>query len=107
MIPFEEGFLPMDTLQTLCSDLVKNNRIPRESYERYQVKRGLRNADGSGVMAGLSHICNVHGYVLDDGEKRAVDGRLIYRGIDLNDLVGGCLAEKRYGFEETVWLLLL
>ncbi|MCI8497389.1 MAG: citrate/2-methylcitrate synthase [Clostridiales bacterium] len=106
MIPFEEGFLPEGTFQTLCSDLVKNNRIPRESYERYQVKRGLRNADGSGVMAGLSHICNVHGYVLDDGEKCAVDGRLIYRGIDLNDLVDGCVQEKRFGFEETIWLLL-
>ena len=94
------------TLTSLCDEFKKNNRIEPEKFEKYEVKRGLRNADGSGVMAGLTRICNVHGYVMNEGEKAPVEGRLIYRGIDINDLVGGCVSENRFGFEETAWLLL-
>lgn len=93
-------------LSSLCKELEKNNRIDPQKYEQYGVKRGLRNADGTGVMAGLTKICNVHGYVINEGEKSPVPGRLTYRGIDINDLVGGCVEENRFGFEETVWLLL-
>ena len=89
------------TLTSLCDEFKKNNRIEPEKFEKYEVKRGLRNADGSGVMAGLTRICNVHGYVMNEGEKAPVEGRLIYRGIDINDLVGGCVSENRFGFEET------
>ena len=94
------------TLTSLCDEFKKDNRIEPEKFEKYEVKRGLRNADGSGVMAGLTRICNVHGYVMNEGEKAPVEGRLIYRGIDINDLVGGCVSENRFGFEETAWLLL-
>ena len=72
------------TLTSLCDEFKKNNRIEPEKFEKYEVKRGLRNADGSGVMAGLTRICNVHGYVMNEGEKAPVEGRLIYRGIDIN-----------------------
>ncbi|HIR40748.1 MAG TPA: citrate synthase, partial [Candidatus Egerieicola pullicola] len=75
-------------------------------YETYSVKRGLRNADGTGVLAGLTNICNVHGYVINEGEREPVEGRLSYRGIDVEDIVAGCVAENRFGFEETVYLLL-
>ncbi len=95
-----------DTLTSLCDEFRKNNRIEPEKFEKYGVKRGLRNADGSGVMAGLTLICNVHGYVINEAERSPVEGRLIYRGFDIHDLVNGCMEEDRFGFEETVWLLL-
>ena len=93
------------SLEDLCAELQKNTTIDA-SRNKTEIKRGLRNADGSGVMAGLTKICNVHGYVMNEGEKMPVPGRLIYRGIDIYDLVEGCQKEGRFGFEETVWLLL-
>ncbi|MBE6757763.1 MAG: citrate/2-methylcitrate synthase [Ruminococcaceae bacterium] len=93
-------------LPSLCEEVRKHDRFSNETYEKYNVKRGLRNADGTGVMAGLTRVCNVHGYVLDEGEKFPVEGRLTYRGQNIEDLVENCMAEKRFGFEEVVWLLL-
>lgn len=84
----------------------RQNRIPAELYEKYTVKRGLRNADGTGVLVGLTEIGQVHGYIMDEGEKTPVPGVLRYRGIDVKDIVNGFQAEKRFGFEETVFLLL-
>jgi citrate synthase len=55
-------------LESLCNEFRANNQIPPEKFDLYQVKRGLRNPDGTGVMAGLTLICNVHGYLIDDGE---------------------------------------
>ena len=98
--------LSMDTLSILCAEHAKNNYIDPALFEKFQVKRGLRNPDGSGVMAGLTHICAVHGYVINDGERQPDEGRLYYRGIDVADLIAGCVEEQRFGFEETVWLLL-
>ena len=57
------------TIQELCEEYRQNNRITKEEYESNRVKRGLRNPDGTGVMAGLTHVCNVHGYLIDDGDK--------------------------------------
>ncbi len=93
-------------IKILCEEFKKYNYIKPENYNRYDVKRGLRNADGTGVTAGLTQICNVHGYILDEGEKSGVEGQLFYRGIDVRNLVDGCIKEDRYGFEEVVWLLL-
>jgi citrate synthase len=93
-------------LESLCNEFRANNQIPPEKFDLYQVKRGLRNPDGTGVMAGLTLICNVHGYLIDDGELVPDVGKLTYRGIDLNDIVNGCIAENRFGFEEVAWLLL-
>ncbi|OHD12006.1 MAG: citrate synthase [Spirochaetes bacterium GWB1_48_6] len=75
-------------------------------YEKYNVKRGLRNADSSGVVVGLTEVGEVHGYVIDEGEKVASWGRLRYRGYDVKDLVAGFQKEKRFGYEETAYLLL-
>lgn len=91
---------------SLCEEFRKNNYIDPAKFEQYDVKRGLRNADGSGVVAGLTLICNVHGYVINEGEKAPVEGKLTYRGIDIHDIVNACKQENRFGFEETVWLLL-
>ena len=93
-------------MKILCEEYRKYNYINPAYFERYAVKRGLRNADGTGVMAGVTQICNVHGYIMDEGERMPVDGHLIYRGIDLNDIIAGCQAENRFGYEETAWLLL-
>lgn len=82
------------------------NVIPAHYYTKYNVKRGLRNADGTGVLAGLTSIGEVHGYVIDEGSKVPVEGKLRYRGIDVEDIVVNCRAEKRYGFEEVAYLLL-
>ena len=75
-------------------------------YEKYNVKRGLRNADGTGVLVGLTGIGNVHGYIISDSEKVPALGRLFYRGIDVHDLIRGFQSEKRFGFEECAYLLL-
>jgi citrate synthase len=89
------------------SSLVESNyRIDPEFYTKYNVKRGLRNADGSGVLVGLTEVGEVHGYVISEGEKKPDEGRLTYRGIDVRDIVAGFQKEKRAGFEEVCYLLL-
>lgn len=98
--------ISMEALSSLCSELDKNNYIKKSDYERYQVKRGLRNSDGTGVMAGLTRICSVEGYYILDGERIPKEGRLSYRGYDINDIVNGCIKDDRFGYEEVVWLLL-
>ena len=80
--------------------------LDRSLYDKYNVKRGLRRNDGTGVMAGLTAIGDVKGYYIEDGEKIPCDGRLRYRGIDVREIVDGCRREKRYGFEEVIYLLL-
>lgn len=98
--------IPTESLKKLCDELEKYNRINPELFESYNVKRGLRNPDGTGVLAGLTKICNVHGYLLNEGEKMPIEGELIYRGINIKDIVAGCKKENRFGFEEVIWLLL-
>jgi citrate synthase len=88
------------------SNITGNDHIDSELYGKYNVKRGLRNADGTGVLVGLTRIGDVHGYIMDEGEKIPVDGKLYYRGIDVEDIVAAAAAEGRFGFEETVYLLL-
>ncbi|MDR0975116.1 MAG: citrate synthase [Ruminococcus sp.] len=93
-------------LQKLLVKVKALNKIEPALYDKYSVKRGLRNADGTGVVAGITNICNVHGYILDEGEKRAIDGELFYRGININDIIANTTEKGRYGFEETAYLLL-
>ena len=75
-------------------------------YQKYNVKRGLRNADGTGVLVGLTTIGNVHGYVVSEGEKQPIPGELYYRGINVKDIVQADRRERRFGYEETAYLLL-
>ena len=81
-------------------------KVPNEAFENYRVKRGLRERDGTGVMAGVTTIGNVHGYYVYEGEKVADEGKLEYRGYDMSKLIEGYTAENRYGFEEVAYLLL-
>ena len=87
-------------------ELDKNNWIKPNDYQKYHVKRGLRNEDGTGVMAGLTRICSVEGYYILDGERIPKDVKLSYRGYDINDIVNGCINEGRFGKYQEVLLLL-
>lgn len=84
----------------------KNSFINPYLFKKYVVKRGLRDVDGRGVLVGLTRIGEVHSYIIDENEIIPVPGRLMYRGIDINDIVEGFLREERFGFEETCYLLL-
>ena len=93
----------VDKMVDVVADL---NKIDPEYFTRYNVKKGLRNSDGSGVLVGLTEIGEVHGYVMYEGERKEDEGKLIYRGIDVVDLVKGTQQEQRAGFEEVCYLLL-
>jgi citrate synthase len=81
-------------------------QIDNELFEQFDVKRGLRNKDGTGVLVGLTNIGDVVGYKKEDGKVVAIPGRLLYRGIDIEDITHGFQIEGRHGFDETVYLLL-
>lgn len=83
-----------------------NNRIDPAFFDKYHVMRGLRNKNGTGVLVGLTEVGSVHGYTLVDDKKVPAEGKLYYRGIDLEDIVRGFQNEHRRGFEETAYLLL-
>ena len=93
-------------IDELTKILKKNDGIAPELYEKYDVKRGLRDKNGRGVLTGLTDIAEVKSYTIDDNEIVPCEGKLYYRGYDVQELVGGFIREKRYGFEETTYLLL-
>jgi len=95
-----------DKIHALAKIVKENGRIDPELYEFHNVKRGLRNANGTGVLVGITKVGAVIGYEKIDGVKVPCEGRLYYRGINLFDIVEGFQTEKRTGFEETVYLLL-
>ncbi len=99
-------FFSNQTLMTLCEEFAKYNLIDPSYYQKWDVKRGLRNADGTGVVAGVTQIGNVRGYYMQDGEKIPMEGQLFYRGIEISDIITGFRADDRFGFEETAYLLL-
>ncbi|WP_099203577.1 citrate synthase [Miniphocaeibacter massiliensis] len=87
--------------------LDSSSYIDPNLYTKYNIKRGLRNSNGTGVLVGITGIANVVGYEVKDDKKVPIDGRLLYRGIPLTDLVDGFQKDDRFGFEETAFLLLL
>lgn len=97
-----------DYLIYKLSETVKStSRIDKDLFTQFNVKRGLRNEDNTGVLVGLTKVGDVVGYErIPEGGLKAIPGKLYYRGIDLEDLVHGVEAEKRLGFEETAFLLL-
>lgn len=96
-----------DKSSALYDDIVTVNSVDPALYDMYPVKRGLRNNDGSGVIAGITNISNVHGYMMNEGDKVPVEGKLTFRGYDIYDLLSDTSPEKRYGFEEVAYLLML
>lgn len=81
-------------------------QIDNELFDKYDVKRGLRNKDQTGVLVGLTNVGDVVGYKKEGDKVIAVPGRLVYRGIDIEDLTQGFQKDNRHGFDETVFLLL-
>ena len=90
-------------LAALCEE---SNAIDRELYGKYDVKRGLRDMNGKGVLAGLTNVSDVRAKKIVDGEEVPCPGNLYYRGYNIKDLVNGFLKEDHYGFEEIAYLLL-
>ena len=90
----------------LYTDFEKCHSIDPCYYTTYDIKRGLRNADGTGVVVGVTNISNVHGYVVSEGDKVPDRGRVSDRGYSISDVVDHAVAENRFGFEETAYLLM-
>ena len=84
----------------------ENMRIDPELYRKYEVKRGLRDISGQGVLTGLTEISEIRSYMMVDRDMIPIEGKLYYQGIDIEDLVAGFIKEDRFGFEETAYLLL-
>ncbi len=106
-LKIEEMYEKQDQmLNQMCNTIYQNSVIDSHHYSQYDVKRGLRNSNGTGVLVGLTQIGDVQGYKVEGDKKVAIEGRLLYRGIDVKDLVTNCMEEKRFGFEETAYLLL-
>ncbi len=93
-------------IQRLAELCEKNNEIDKELYTKYEVKRGLRDLNGKGVLAGLTNISDVCAKKIVNGEEVPCEGNLYYRGYNIKDLVKGFLEAKHYGFEEIAYLLL-
>ncbi len=102
-----DGMIENNNFINKLSVLARNtDPISRDLYEKYDVKRGLRYADGRGVLVGLTHIGDVVGYEIQDGKKVAVPGRLIYRGYSVEDIVHDVESRHEFGYEQCVYLLL-
>ena len=96
----------LDSVDNLIELVSQMDTIDQELYHQYNVKRGLRNADGTGVLVGLTAIGEVHGYVIEDSDKIPTEGKLLYRGINLKELIEGNRNHSRFGFEEICFLIL-
>lgn len=97
--------ISVESIKILCEELGENNKINPRDFDKYHVKRGLRNDDNTGIMAGLTHVCSVEGYYILDGERIVKEGKLSYRGYDIKDIIQHCVDTGKYGYEEVAWLL--
>ena len=93
-------------IHELAQRCVSENAIDPTLYTKYQVNRGLRDLNGKGVLTGLTEISEIQSSMEVDGQTVSCEGKLFYRGVNVEDIVAGFLKEKRFGFEETVYLLL-
>lgn len=93
----------MNELTDIC---LQNGKMDTALYQKYDVKKGLRDINGKGVMAGLTQISSIHSAEIVDGKTVPCEGRLYYRGYDIHELTDGFLKEGRFGFEEVAYLLL-
>lgn len=105
MLSLEELGDLRGNMEKLEQELMKNHRIDPNLYVEYDVKRGLRDSAGKGVLTGLTEISDVCAFELVEGRKIPADGKLFYQGVNVQDLVEG-LHGRRFGFEETIYLLL-
>lgn len=96
----------VNRIEELSKEIFELNQIPQELYQKYEVKKGLRDISGKGVLAGLTRISKIHSYVVSEGDLVPSEGKLYYRGYDVEDLANGFIADARFGFEEVSYLLL-
>ena len=97
---------PVDNLGLMTDHCIRNSTIDPDLYEKYQVNRGLRDLQGNGVLTGLTSVSDIVSTRVQDGVKIPSEGKLYYRGIDIEDLVDGFIQRGRFGFEETAYLLI-
>lgn len=95
-----------DDIHALCADIAAQYRIPEPCLDDPSIKRGLRNADGTGVIVGVSNIGSVQGYYVEDGVRVPIPGKLYYRGISMEDIVNAHHKSGTFGYEEVAYLLL-
>ena len=93
-------------LMNLADLVKKNNVIDPELYTKYDVKRGLRDVSGKGVLTGLTEICEVRSYTIVDNDYVPCEGKLFYRGIDVEEIIDGFMRDNRFGYEEVTYLLM-
>jgi citrate synthase len=93
-------------IDTYSGLILDKGGINNELYTKYEVKRGLRDVSGKGVLVGLTEISEIISYIIEDGDYIPCEGKLFYRGINIEKIVQGFLDEKRFGFEEVCFLLL-
>ncbi|MBQ8084517.1 MAG: citrate/2-methylcitrate synthase [Lachnospiraceae bacterium] len=93
-------------IQDLSELCLENLKIDPELYTKYEVKRGLRDIDGRGVLTGLTDVSKIQSYTVEDNDMIPCEGQLYYQGVNVEDIVAGFMEEKRFGYEETVYLLL-
>ena len=93
-------------IQQMSETATEQDSFDPELYTKYNVKRGLRNSDNTGVLVGLTSIGDVRAYIIEENEKVPIDGKLLYRGISVEDLAAGFERDTRFGFEETAYLLI-
>ena len=105
MMSLEDSGQLRDKIRFFEQELLKNHHIDPNLYVEYNVKRGLRDSAGKGVLTGLTEISDVNGYNLINGRQIPADGRLYYQGINVQDIISG-LNGRRFGFEETIYLLI-
>ena len=105
--------MSINVYSDLSPEIINLSRLAQDSsainpelYTKYEVKRGLRDINGKGVLAGLTDISAITAYTIEDNEMIPCEGKLYYRGIDIHQLVNGFVSEKRFGFEEVAYLLL-
>ena len=103
MIQTKDYIQNVDQWADIC---LNDERINPSFYEAYDVKRGLRDKDGNGVVAGLTKVSKIESHKIEDGKRVPCEGRLFYRGYNIDDLIGGLVKENRFGFEEISYLLL-
>ena len=103
MLDFEKYLSEISSLKDI---FVSNTGISPELYSKYDVKRGLRDINGNGVLTGLTEISEINGSCIINGSKQPCEGSLYYRGYSINDIISGSMAQNHFGFEETIYLLL-
>ena len=93
-------------IKDLAQRCIAQGGIDKDLYSRYNVNIGLRDIDGRGVLTGLTEVSEIRQNKIVDGKTVPTDGKLFYRGINVEDIIHGCIADGRYGFEEVAYLLL-